>query len=98
VVVALSLTVAGVEPEVIVADYMATDERLEAIIERLARSKMYAVGVTDRPVRAHAPRAETMKALLEQLDTRYGGLEAWLADNGFTAEELRLLRAKLRQA
>jgi protein tyrosine/serine phosphatase len=98
VVVALSLTAAGVEPEVIVADYMATDERLEAIIERLARSKMYAGGVTDRPVRAHAPRAETMKAFLEQLDTRHGGLGAWLADNGFTAEELRLLRAKLRQA
>ena len=98
VVVALALTVAGVEPEAIVADYMATDERLEAIVERLARSKMYAGGVNGTPVRAHAPRAETMKAFLEQLDHRYGGLEAWLAANGFTAEELSQLRAKLRQA
>ena len=38
VVVALALTVAGVEPEAIVADYMRPDERLEAIVERLARS------------------------------------------------------------
>ena len=68
VVVALALTVAGVEPEVIVADYMATDERLEAIVERLARSRMYTGDVNSRPVRAHAPRAETMKAFLEQLD------------------------------
>ena len=46
VVVALALTVAGVEPEVIVADYVATDERLEAIIERLSRSRMYSGDVT----------------------------------------------------
>jgi protein-tyrosine phosphatase len=96
VVIALALTVAGVEPEVIVADYMATDERLEAIVERLARSKIYA-GVSGRPIRANAPRAETMKALLEQLTVRYGGLDAWLADNGFGADEAGQLHAKLRQ-
>jgi protein-tyrosine phosphatase len=97
VVVALALTVAGVEPEVIVADYMATDERLDAIVERLARSKMYS-GVTGSPVRAHAPRAETMKAFLEQLDARHGGLDNWLAGHGFGPEEVSQLRAKLRQA
>jgi len=98
VVVALALTVAGVEPEVIVADYMATDERLEAIVERLARSRMYSNGVTSRPVQAHAPRAETMKAFLEQLDARYGGLENWLAGHGFGPDEVSALRAKLRTA
>jgi protein tyrosine/serine phosphatase len=98
VVVALALTVAGVEPEVIVADYMATDERLEAIVGRLARSRMYSDGVTSRPVQAHAPRAETMKAFLEQLDARYGGLDAWLAGHGFGPAEAGQLRAKLRQA
>jgi protein tyrosine/serine phosphatase len=98
VVIALALSAAGVEPEVIVADYMATDERLEAIVGRLSRSRMYAGGVNGRPVRAHAPRAETMKAFLEQLDTRYGGVESWLAASGFTTEELGQLRVKLRQA
>ena len=39
-----------------------------------------------------------MKAFLEQLDARYGGPHAWLAANGFAAEELGPLRAKLRQA
>ncbi|MGH3249327.1 MAG: tyrosine-protein phosphatase [Trebonia sp.] len=97
VVVALALTVAGVEPEAIVADYAASDERIEAIIERLARSKMYAGGVNGTSVRAHAPRADTMTAFLEQLGPRYGGAEAWLAVNGFTTAELSLLRAKLRQ-
>ena len=97
VLVALALTVAGVEPDAIVADYAASEERIEAIIERLARSKMYAGGVNGTPVRAHAPRAETMKAFLEQLDGRYGGAEAWAAANGLTIEELEQLRAKLRQ-
>jgi len=98
VVVALALTAAGVEPEAIVADYAASADRIEAIIERLARSKMYAGGVSGVPIRAHTPRTETMKAFLEQLGVRYGGLAAWLTANGFTAEELAQLRAKLRQA
>jgi protein tyrosine/serine phosphatase len=98
VVCALALTVAGVEPETIVADYMATGERLDAIIERLSRSRMYADDVTAKPVTAHAPRAETMRAFLTQLDERYGGLVAWLAANGLTEDEVSQLRAKLRQA
>ncbi|HEY3880494.1 MAG TPA: tyrosine-protein phosphatase [Trebonia sp.] len=98
VIVALALTLAGVEPEVVVADYMATDEKLEAIVERLARSRMYAGDVTSRPVKAHAPRAETMKAFLEQLDARYGGVGRWLTANGFGPDEAAQLRAKLRQA
>jgi len=98
VICALALTVADVEPEAIVADYVASDERIEAIIERLARSKMYAGGVTKVPVRAHAPRAETMKAFLEQLGTRYGGARTWLAGHGFGADEVGSLYAKLRQA
>jgi protein tyrosine/serine phosphatase len=97
VICALALTVAGVEPEVIVADYMATDERLDAIIERLRRSRMYAADVTKRPVSAHAPRAETMRAFLTQLDARYGGLDAWLPANGFSEDEVSRLRAKLRR-
>ena len=97
VIVALALSVAGVEPEVIVADYVATNERIEAIVERLGRSKMYGGDVTSRPVRAHETRAETMQALLEQIDIRYGGVPKWLADNGFTADETAQLRDRLRQ-
>jgi protein-tyrosine phosphatase len=96
VVVALALTIAGVEPEVIVADYVATNERIEEIIDRLSRSKMYGGSVGTRPVRAHEARAETMRAFLQQLDVRYGGVAQWLADNGFTADETAQLRARLR--
>jgi hypothetical protein len=32
------------------------------------------------------------------MDSRYGGVGGWLADHGFTDEDLRLLQAKLRHA
>jgi protein tyrosine/serine phosphatase len=96
-VCALALSVAEVEPEVIVADYAVTNERLEAIVARLARSKMYN-GVANTMVKTHAPRAETMKAFLEQMEVRYGGVHAWLTHHGFGPGEIALLRAKLRQA
>ena len=97
VVVALALTAAGVRSEAIVADYMATADRIDAIIERLLRSKTYAEDVSSRPVQAHLPRPETMRAFLEQLDVRYGGLPRWLAGHGFADDEVSRLRAKLRQ-
>jgi protein-tyrosine phosphatase len=97
VVVALALTIAGVVPEVIVADYAATNDRLEAIVGRLSRSKMYTGDVNSRPVSAHAARAETMRAFLEQLAARYGGLPRWLDGHGFTADEVAALHARLRQ-
>ena len=97
VIVALALTAAGVEPEAIVADYTASGDRIEAIIERLRRSKTYAQDVSERPVQAHTPRAGTMRAFLRQLDVRYGGLPNWLAANGFDRGEFARLRDKLRQ-
>jgi protein tyrosine/serine phosphatase len=97
VIVALALTVAGVPSEAVVADYVATAERMEAIIARLRRSRTYAEDVSSKPVAAHLPRPETMKAFLEQLDVRYGGLDRWLAGHGFGADEAGKLRARLRQ-
>ena len=98
VLVALTLTAAGVEPAAIVADYAASNDRLAAIVERLSRSRMYGAGVTKVPLQAHAPRAETMQAFLEQLDAKHGGVEAWAAGHGLTDGEFTRLRAKLRQA
>lgn len=97
VISALALTAAGVKPDVIVADYVATNERLEAIVGRLSRSKMYGGDVTSRPVQAHAARGESMEAFLAQLDARYGGLSSWLEVHGFDGDDISQLRAKLRQ-
>jgi protein tyrosine/serine phosphatase len=96
VVVALALTVAGVRPQDVIDDYAASGDRAEAIVARLRRSRTYARDIDSKPVTAHRVRPETMTAFLEQLGSRYGGVARWLADHGFSDDDLRLLRAKLR--
>ena len=96
VVVALALTVAGVPPQAVVSDYAASSERTEAIMDRLRRSRLYARDINSRPADLHRPRAETMTAFLEQMDARYGGVVSWLTGHGFSADDLNLLRVKLR--
>ena len=96
VVVALALTAAGVVREAVVADYAASAERIEAILDRLRASHTYAADISSRSdAAADAPRPETMAAFLDQLDVRYGGAAGWLADHGFGPDEVAALRAKL---
>jgi protein-tyrosine phosphatase len=97
VVVALALTAAGVRAPAIVADYAATGERTEAILDRLRRSPTYARDIDSKPVEDHRARPETMAAFLEQMNARYGGVGRWLTDHGLQAGELDLLRTKLRR-
>jgi protein-tyrosine phosphatase len=96
VVVALALTVAGVRPQDIVDDYAASGDRTEAILARLRASATYARDIDRKPAAAHRVRPETMTAFLEQMESRHGGVARWLADHGFSDDEQRLLRAKLR--
>lgn len=96
VIVALALTAAGVRPEAVVADYVATGERMDAILDRLRRSRTYARDVNSKPAASLRPRPETMAAFLGQMGSRHGGVTGWLAGHGFSGDDLRLLRAKLR--
>jgi protein tyrosine/serine phosphatase len=96
VIVAMALTAAGVGRDAVIADYALSAERVGAVLARLTGSRTYAEDTRDTPVQAHTPRPETMKAFLEQLDVRYGGLIAWLSASGFTGEDLARLRAGLR--
>jgi protein tyrosine/serine phosphatase len=97
VVVALALTAVGVVREAVVADYAASAERMEAILDRLRASETYAADIDSRPDAAavDAPRPETMAAFLDQLDVRYGGATGWLAGHGFGPDDVGALRAKL---
>jgi protein-tyrosine phosphatase len=96
VVVALSLAVAGVAPEAIVADYAQTAEVIDALVAKLAASPTYAQDMTTRDVASHTPRAESMRRVLEILDERWGGPIGWLEAHGFGADERAALRARLR--
>ena len=95
-VVGLALAVAGVPREHIVADYVATAERLERIIERLVSRPAYAENLRGRALEDHLPRPETMERILTVLDERCGGAAGWLLAHGWSAEEVEVLRARLR--
>ena len=95
VVVALALDAVGVDRDAIVADYMATEERIEAIVARLTSSDTYRGDVGGRDARAYAPMPDTMPRLLALVDERHGGARAWLAANGVAEEDLQRLHARL---
>lgn len=95
VVVALALSVAGVDREAIVEDYAATADVLPALVARLESSPTYARDIVGRPMDSHRPVAETMRSFLRRLDEEYGAPTAWLDRHGFGADEQRALHGRL---
>lgn len=95
VVIALALDAAGVERARIIADYLATAERIEAIVERLIASPLYRDELAGHDPRRHAPVAGTMERVLELIDERHGGSASWLTAHGLSEEDLRQLRRRL---
>ena len=95
VVVAIALDAAGVQRHVIVADYLASAERIEAILERLIASPTYNEELSDAKPRSQAPVLGTIERVLEIIDDRHGGSAAWLSSQGLSDEDLGLLRQRL---
>jgi protein-tyrosine phosphatase len=98
VVVAVALDAVGVPRERIVEDYLATSERIGAIFERLLSSATYQDELDGHYPQSHAPVPGAIERVLELLDERYGGSEAWLLDNGLDVAELSRLRERLAGA
>jgi protein-tyrosine phosphatase len=95
VVVALTLDAAGVDRPRILGDYMATGERIEAIIDRLVRSPTYRAELVGHSPYEHAPAAETMERVLELVGSRFGGSAAWLTAHGLERHVLERLRRRI---
>ncbi len=96
VVVAIALDAAGVDRDMIVADYLATAERIDAIVARLVGSPLYRDELQGHDPQQHAPVAGTMERVFELVDERHGGSLAWLAANGLGKRDLQELRRRLR--
>jgi protein-tyrosine phosphatase len=93
--VALALDAAGIDRATIVADYVATAQRIEAIMARLAGSSTYRDQLQGYVAREHAPVAATIERVLELVDDRFGGSVAWLAAGGLGDGDLKQLRRRL---
>lgn len=94
-IVALALTEAGVTREAIVADYVRSGERMEAIFARLRSTRTYVDDLAGEDADKHRPKALTMERLLEAIDEEFGGVAAWLRSHGWTEQDAAALRHKL---
>ncbi|WP_026877699.1 tyrosine-protein phosphatase [Jiangella gansuensis] len=95
VVCALALSVAGVERDAIVADYVQTAERIEAIIGRLKATATYAPDLNGRPIDSNVPRATSMTTFLDTVEQQFGGPMEWLSMHGWTTDDTTALRSRL---
>jgi len=84
VVSAVLLGLLGVRDEVIVADYAATQENLEAIIERLMAARGYQTMLAALPPDTLHAEAETMIAFLASMRERYGSMRGYARAAGVT--------------
>ena len=95
VIVALALDAAGVDRTTIVNDYLATAERIDAIMARLVGSPTYRAELEGHDPRTHAPLPGTIERVLALLDEGFGGSAAWLEDHGLSGAELEQLRRRV---
>jgi protein tyrosine/serine phosphatase len=100
VLVAVLLSLLNVSPADIVAEYVLSDVALApsrpAVVARLAKNPVFARpggGGAARAERMVAARPESMRALLELLEERWGGAEAYVRDVvGLSADEIGRLK------
>jgi protein-tyrosine phosphatase len=94
-VTALLLHLAGVDNEQIAADYALSEERLQPRhAEWLDEAATEAE--RERIRRIAATPAESMVGVLEELERRYGSVEAYLRSAGLEDEDLERARERLR--
>lgn len=95
VFVALLLDVAGVERRAIVADYVATAERMPALMEHLRQADQFQALAAQLPAFVFEAQAETMIAFLDHLDSSCGGAASFLRANGVGDDALERWRSLL---
>jgi protein-tyrosine phosphatase len=95
VVSAILLGILGVPDEIIVADYAATQENLDAIIERLMSTEGYQTMLSALPPDTLHAEPQTMLAFLERMTAAYGSMQAYAESAGVTGASLARLRDRL---
>jgi protein-tyrosine phosphatase len=95
VVSAILLGLLGVRDEVIIADYAASQENLDAIIARLLASEGYQTMLAALPPDTMHAEPETMVVLLARLRERHGSMREYARAAGVTDATLRRLETQL---
>jgi protein-tyrosine phosphatase len=95
VVSAILLGILGVPHEIIVADYAATQENLDAIIERLMSTDGYHNMLSALPPDTLHAEPATMVEFLQRVNEKYGSMNDYARSAGVTNEHLERLRGRL---
>jgi protein-tyrosine phosphatase len=95
VISAVLLGILDVEEDLIVADYVATQENLDAIVERLMASRGYRNVLSALPPETLHADGETMISFLDRIRDRYGSMREYARTAGVGDETLERLRARL---
>ena len=94
-IVALALSLAGVVRDAVVADYVASAERVEAVLARLQASRTYGEDLAGADVADLTPQAASMERFLDEVDRRYGGPHGLAISVGVDEETVARLAARL---
>lgn len=100
------LSVLGADPDDIAADYAASAEAIPRIMARVSASIGHLMGDSDQFFRAAADgrgpvspllgaEADAMRAMLDLVDERHGGMVALLEEHGLDDADRDRLRARL---
>jgi len=95
VISAILLGLLEVYDEIIVADYAATQENLDEIIDRLMATEGYQEMFEVLPPDTLHAAPDTMVSLLERLRERYGSVEGYALEIGITPATITHLRTRL---
>ncbi len=95
VISAILLGLLGVPDDVIVADYVATRENLDAIVERLNSLEGYRAMLAALPPDTMHANPETMAEFLDRLRAAHGSFEDYARHAAVTAEAVERLRHRL---
>jgi len=98
VISAVLLGTLGVRDEVIVADYAATRDSLDGIIERLLASEGYQEVLAALPPDTLHAEPATMISLLEKIRERYGSMRAYVRAIGVSDDDVALLETRMLEA
>lgn len=95
VISALLLALLGVSDAAIVADYAATQETLDAVVDRLLTAQSYQETLSTLPADTLHAEPETMLRLLDQLRERFGSVEGYAAKIGISRSLVDGLRERV---
>lgn len=84
-VVTLLLALSGVEPEAIVADYLASGPNMEAVMARFATWPRYRAHMASVAPEMYMAHEATVRGVLAALDERFGGARGWALARGIDA-------------